>query len=314
MTGKKNRYSSVEKLWKLDDKTLKTPAHDEMILYLFDVENVKKVIPFISDFLNEKRIVTSVIKDNLFAKHCEGFWERLQDRNVALTDEEILKIAKDGEWFRKIHTIEIAREIYQEIDESRVILDDIREEIERTLGIEISFENLDDVIIVGDFIYFLKPQHDYWHSGGGLIEVYSIDKASIESRWKELIEKYHKGQVALKKRSIKVRSEIPIMTGRDFLVGYWDIVIELKDPVTDEGPFSFYFKSDAIFKKKIYIEVKPTIDSFGATLRQIRTYQEYCKESKGKTYLFTDDLRFKDAFESQGIPVLTRPESSEREP
>lgn len=100
----------------------------------------------------------------------------------------------------------------------RVIPDDVREEIERTLCIEVSFGNLDDVISVEKVIYFLKT-HPYWHNGGR-IDAFSIDKASIESRWNGMIEKYHNGQVALKKRSIEVRSEIPIMTERDFLVGY----------------------------------------------------------------------------------------------
>lgn len=43
MTGEKNRYKTHEKLWDLDDKSLKTPKHDEMILYLLNNENLEKL-------------------------------------------------------------------------------------------------------------------------------------------------------------------------------------------------------------------------------------------------------------------------------
>lgn len=40
MTGEKDRYTTTEKLWKLDDKTLSTPEHDEMVLWLLDKKNI----------------------------------------------------------------------------------------------------------------------------------------------------------------------------------------------------------------------------------------------------------------------------------
>ena len=60
--------------------------------------------------------------------------------------------------------------------------------------------------------------------------------------------------------------------------------------------------------RRIYIEVKPKIDSFGATLRQINTYQRLVRGSNGNIYLFTEDLRFKEEFESQDIKVISPPE------
>ena len=36
MTGEKNRFKTTEQLWKLDDKQLKTPKHDAMVLWLMD--------------------------------------------------------------------------------------------------------------------------------------------------------------------------------------------------------------------------------------------------------------------------------------
>ena len=37
MTGEKNRFKTTEKLWDLDDRQLKTPVHDAMILWLTSV-------------------------------------------------------------------------------------------------------------------------------------------------------------------------------------------------------------------------------------------------------------------------------------
>ena len=39
MTGQKNRFKTTEKLWDLDDKQLKTPKHDAMVLWLMDKDN-----------------------------------------------------------------------------------------------------------------------------------------------------------------------------------------------------------------------------------------------------------------------------------
>lgn len=39
MTGEKNRYTTTERLWDIDDKTLHTPAHDEMVLWLLNKDN-----------------------------------------------------------------------------------------------------------------------------------------------------------------------------------------------------------------------------------------------------------------------------------
>jgi hypothetical protein len=59
---------------------------------------------------------------------------------------------------------------------------------------------------------------------------------------------------------------------------------------------------------RIYIEVKPVIDSFGTTLRQLNTYKSLIAGSSGNIYLFTEYLRFKEQFEFQGIKVINPPE------
>lgn len=157
MTGNKNRFTTTEKLWSLDDETLKTPKHDEMVLWLLDESNIVSIFP---------------------------------------------------------------------------------------------------------------------------------ELAALE---------------------FKILSEEPLTAENGFLVGYIDIVIEI--PIYIDTEYTRYNYK--------YIEIKPTIPSFGTTLRQLKTYSHYLNnvikyrrmrlDKVSKMYLFTTDLRFKDAFESQGIAVLTYP-------
>ena len=46
MTGQKNRFKTTEKLWDLDDKQLKTPKHDAMVLWLMDKDNYSQYLSF----------------------------------------------------------------------------------------------------------------------------------------------------------------------------------------------------------------------------------------------------------------------------
>ena len=52
MTGQKNRFKTTEKLWDLDDKQLKTPKHDAMILWLMDEENYLNYFDFPKELKN----------------------------------------------------------------------------------------------------------------------------------------------------------------------------------------------------------------------------------------------------------------------
>ena len=53
MTGQKNRFSTTEKLWNLDDKQLKTPKHDAMVLWL--MSHWQEFISFDKTFTNRFR-------------------------------------------------------------------------------------------------------------------------------------------------------------------------------------------------------------------------------------------------------------------
>ena len=52
MTGQKNRFKTTEKLWDLDDKQLKTPKHDAMVLWLMDEENYLNYFDFPKELKN----------------------------------------------------------------------------------------------------------------------------------------------------------------------------------------------------------------------------------------------------------------------
>lgn len=236
MTGEKNRYTTTEKLWNLDDKTLSTPAHDEMVLWLLNKDNICSILPGTSDFLKDTYLRTAL------------------KYNSDL----------DQDW------------------------------------------------------------NDIWWN---LLEDNTLPK-SVGTEYEYLQEEYNIGKYLLKRHpnELSTLSEVPITAENGFLVGYSDIVLQLKVPyfITDnlvhyrdkERPVDAghticnkrVHNTQVIHKiyfDRLYIEVKPVIKSFGETLRQLNTYKHYLHMSK--LYLFTTDLRFKEAFESQGIEVLTYP-------
>lgn len=115
---------------------------------------------------------------------------------------------------------------------------------------------------------------------------------------------------------VKIESEVPIVNGYNrFIIGYWDVVVTIEDLfLLPEGIWAYKEREnmqatdvDKHPKFRIFIEVKPTIRSFGETLRQLNTYREYVGIDAKYTHvcLYTYDTTFKKAFESQGIAVLT---------
>jgi len=137
-----------------------------------------------------------------------------------------------------------------------------------------------------------------------------------------------------------VKTEVPVHSGNNnFIIGYIDIqvkftnfydiflvpsilydgAIDIKD-TNNLGPVEKYQlqnrssnigrvtavnKEYRYFERKntVYnIEVKPTIKSFGETMRQINTYRScVC----GVFAIYSPDTKFKTAFESQGVRFIT---------
>jgi hypothetical protein len=119
--------------------------------------------------------------------------------------------------------------------------------------------------------------------------------------------------------------EVPIQTGNNnFIIGYIDLRFKIKNYFGLETECFFetfeyelpgtqikliykaYCKINAhnnsLGNEIINIEVKPKIRSFGETLRQINTYKTY---SDGIYIIYSPDTRFKAAFETQGIKIIT---------
>lgn len=119
-----------------------------------------------------------------------------------------------------------------------------------------------------------------------------------------------------------IRSECPIKSG-SYIIGYWDLVFEVKTKYCDILNKNIDIPYDEFYKfcpRYFFIECKPSVQSFGQTLRQINTYISYFKNIGGGcsvdvwnedrnnhklVLLFTPDTRFKEAFESQGIRVIS---------
>jgi hypothetical protein len=132
-----------------------------------------------------------------------------------------------------------------------------------------------------------------------------------------------------------IKSEVPLKTGNNnFIIGYVDVqltfqnvyefkAIKYEDAL--DGILIFERKSRINYNPIDYlgkitvcnsdycmsggnttvynIEVKPEIDSFGKTLRQINTYREYFPNA---VYcIYSPDTHFRKAFETQGVEFIT---------
>lgn len=227
MTGQKDRYTTTEKLLRLDDETLTSPKHDEMILWSLNKYNILPLVKFKNNQIEPSLILT------------------LKDKQL---------------------NVNVRLDIYKKGYEN--LLDDLK-----------------------------NKTHIHKHNN------------IIESNWYKIVDDYN----IIKKDIdyvidnwidfVKVESEIPIVTRNEFIVGYLDIKISMDDFVKVCGMFIIKYTFSQI--ENCYIEIKPYISSFGQTLRQIKTYQNYLPI--GDFYLFTPDKKFKKAFESQGIKVLIYP-------
>lgn len=252
MTGEKNKFTTTEKLWKLDDETLSTPKHDEMVLWLLEKQNIIK-LPIVYNFFKNcywQRTVGHFGAGNLISSVLStipDFWSKLKS-NKELSDIDIKNVLDDLKKYRC-----------------------------------------------------------------------EVKMKEIIEKWESLVKQYIQAEnyMGSHHRDINILSEVPITTHNKFIVGYWDIVIDLEQNHKTED---FYFErigenyyNRNFEKKKIFIEVKPNIKSFGATLRQLKTYIEYLPlNNKNDVCLFTTDTRFRNAFETQGIKILDYPQDDEK--
>jgi hypothetical protein len=116
----------------------------------------------------------------------------------------------------------------------------------------------------------------------------------------------------------RINPEHPIMSG-SYIIGYWDIILEVKTKYCDVLNSDNTVRYDEFLRfcpRYFCIECKPSILSFGQTIRQLNTYISYIDSDRQAIWndnirnhkviiLFTPDIRFKNAFESQGINVIS---------
>lgn len=263
MTGEKNRFTTHEKLWKLDDDTLTTPAHDDLVIKLLNAEYICEKFPEIRDaykeftYGNNKRVC---------------FWGNESQLNEKGRDYAARYIQENSRKVLEDH-LKSRGEYPTDYSERYIKIRDLQDS---QAGADILKETEDKVC------------YQY-------IERSILDTKQTEEDIKNFKESYSI------KTYLNLASEVPIFSSPRFIVGYWDIVISpVSRHVMDTG-------THVIFKElpRYYIEVKPQIRSFGQTLRQLTTYQSYNEDKNKIVVLFTPDLRFKDAFESQGIMVVS---------
>jgi len=199
-----------------------------------------------------------------------------------------------------------------------------------TLEIDLDIENI--LNQKADKEYAYNPYNDKEMQYQNELKAWNLKVSEIKQKirieyiekWRGLREEYSLGQTQKLEKDVSMSSEVPIMGYNKFIIGYWDMVIDLRVPHYKTNNFLFWCgkqeDGDTIYRrirlrgidendpvsiiKSIFIEVKPVIRSFGETLRQLKTYQSFVPDAVGRTYLFTVDMKFKAAFETQGIKVV----------
>ena len=100
--------------------------------------------------------------------------------------------------------------------------------------------------------------------------------------------------------------ERPITSGGKFIVGYCDLFATLtaKQPCLwgECEPARWGFEPESATTTSIGFEVKTEIRSLGEVVRQIRTYQEHCRD--WHWFIVYPDDRFAEPLRSQGIHFL----------
>lgn len=121
---------------------------------------------------------------------------------------------------------------------------------------------------------------------------------------------------------VKIHAEEFIVSNSGFRIGAPDIIFVVPSYICNNCNFTHKnmdncpsCDSDDVVKypsehpkhfSRYFIEIKPQIKNFGATLKQLKLFISYGYEEKA--YLFTRDLRYTEEFEDQGIKVIHPPE------
>lgn len=263
MTGEKNRYKTHVQLWKLDDKDLKTPAHDELVLQLLSKNAAFNFIKVLGYNPLEWQARYEVAyptyhyyphdkNDIKLNEECFPV-EYQYDSDVRNRFDEFIK--SSGEYLRPA-----AKEIFDEFCK-----------LENKLNVDIKSE----VPIISGSNKFIIGYIDIRYNIKGFIQR-TLFKSDTLCNFEYDYQKSYNSDIEHKTFSIYPRGEITIYN------------------------YSMNIKRSNV---SINVEVKPKIDSFGETLRQINTYKTYLPDDI--FVIYSPDTRFKEAFETQGIKFIT---------
>lgn len=352
MTGEKNRYSTTEKLWKIDDETLTSPAHDELVMQLLDKRNIYKLFPEVLSFINNtktKCTITDSILNDVSKCNYFQFARTIHDiglhKDISQKSEYYIAQHKDfstishdllSDFYLKYNELintytNVINQFNIQYPETSFVHHDIMQYENISLG---QMKKCDFIEKLG----FVKGNELHKEVCVPLIDLKNNIKAiemvfgEISSEYNIFLSDFNKGKQKIDK-SMTILSEVPIYTPNKFIVGFWDVVVVLYSV-----PFMETHHCNAsnyqVFDSKIdvrysdveniklkrhksrtkqsvnslscqyFIEAKPTIDSLGKTLRQLKLYQVYCNESVNYTWLCTPQDIFREAFESQGFKVI----------
>ena len=277
MTGEKDRGTTHEKLWKLSDEQLSTPAHDELVIRLLDIKYVVDTFKEIKEIYSKPKAADDfrsyIGEPQEMELDCRQYAEKHVDRSITIKTW----LTQNGVWplrdcFRPVKSWE----------EHGVL--------------ELGFSSEYDRIR-----WFLKTKSGKEIISKAVEDEYCKRRDVIMKRQEKVISACNEYMSRFSYRDfIKISSEVPIFGYNSFIIGYWDVVIEFARSIELGDGVKVIFPAHEPY----HIEVKPKISSFGQTLRQLKTYMSYQK-GNASIILYTPDTRFKNAFESQGICVVS---------
>lgn len=284
MTGEKNRFKTTEKLWDLDDKQLKSPEHDAMVLWLMDETNSKDLI------------------HNALINHSDTTWimldkkyeiEKPLEDNFNITSESPIMSSKT---FIAGYADLIFKVLYRDVLTKHS--NSISEEY---------IKRAKDVTSIDEMISLIN---EYCNSNKEDMRLFSKDYNCVT-----FSKQYNRNTMSVDEfNSLKVMdfvgNVLEIKSNFNICeIDSEEIDYEISDWVNGEkdlclihgiGGFNLNYNCSCL------VEVKPYIDSFGAVLRQIKSYKKF--SNYDEYCLFTFDHRFDKQFESQNIKVLHPPE------
>lgn len=301
MTGQKNRFSTTEKLWNLDDKQLKTPEHDAMVAWLMDENHLKPLI---------KPLMQYEEKYGFFSKKFNK--DKIIHDSVTIDSE--VPLYSSPTFIGGYADFIIEWGFKSGIENYPCPIDPIwADSVDKTKNLEDmnlllqkywNDENFDMKQYCSEEEYSYSSSNNsfnYYDKNGNEISYYDWDYGWPKKRKKSSISwsTFHANANDVRKRK------------------FYDFIKNINvDYPCSKSSIKTWIEADFFYNKYKYgflqclIEVKPYIDSFGAVLRQIKTYTSFWRDRRGQSLicLFTLDDRFDSQFESQGINVLHPPE------